>query len=127
MDKKEKNNMKIIQVVNAFPALQKLAGQELTTKSLYKISKLFGNLEREIAFYNEQRNKILTKHCDIVGNQYVPRKEDEEKLNAELDELLNIEIECEIKEVVIGVDENIKLSYNDLVMLQGLVRIEGEE
>lgn len=119
--------MKIIQVVNAFPALQKLAGQELTTKNLYKISKLFGNLEREIAFYNEQRNKILAKYCDIVGNQYVPRKEDEAKLNAELDELLNIEIECEIKEVVIGLDEDIKLSYSDLMALQGLVRIEGEE
>lgn len=119
--------MKIIQVVNALPSLQKLAGQELTTKTLYKIQRLFGNLEREIAFYNEQRNKILTKYCDVVGNQYVPRKEDEAKLSAELDELLNIEIECEIKEVVIGVDEDIKLSYNDLMTLQGFVRIEGED
>ena len=119
--------MKIIQVVDALPSLQKLAGQELTTKTLYRIQKLFGNLETEIAFYNEQRNKILTQYCDLVGNQYVPKKGDEAKLNAELGELLNIDIECEIKEVVIGFDENIKLSYNDLVALKGFVRIEGEE
>lgn len=119
--------MKIIQVVNALPSLQKLAGQELSAKKLYKISKLFGNLESEIAFYNEQRSKILAQYCDIVGNQYVPRAECGEKLNAELNELLDIDIECEIKEVVLSEDDDVKLSYNDLVALQGLVRIEGEE
>lgn len=119
--------MKIIQVVNALPSLQKLAGQELSAKKLYKIAKLFGNLESEIAFYNEQRNKILTQYCDIVGNQYVPRAEDEAKLNAELNELLDIDIECEIKEVTIGIDEDVKLSYNDLMALKGFVRIEGED
>lgn len=116
--------MKIIQVVNALPSLQKLATQDLSIKKLYKISKLLGNLDNEIAFYNEQRNKILSQYCDIVGNQYVPRKEDEDKLNAEMNELLDTDIECEIKEVVIGVDENIKLSYNDLVQLKGFVSLE---
>lgn len=119
--------MKIIQVVNALPALKKLANYELTLQKLYNVKKLLGNLENEIAFYNEQRNKILTKYCDVVGNQYVPRKEDMDKLNAELDELLNTDIECEIKEVAIGIDEDVKLSYNDLIVLQGFVRIEGDE
>ena len=117
--------MKIVQVVNALPSLQKLAGQELSSKSLYKISKLFGNLESEIAFYNEQRSKILAQHCDVVDGQYVPR--DTEKLNNELNELLSIDIESDIKEVVISCDEDIKLSYNDLVALKGFVRIEGED
>lgn len=118
--------MKIRQVVDALPSLQKLAGQELTTKTLYKIQKLFGNLEREIAFYDEQRNKIMSKYCDIVGNQYKPREEDLAVLNAEMGELLDIDIECEVKEVVIGLDENIKLSYNDLLALRCFVRIEEE-
>ena len=119
--------MKIRQVVDALPSLQKLAGQELTTKTLYKIQKLFGNLEREIAFYDEQRNKIMSKYCDIVGNQYKPREDSMVALNTELGELLDIDIECEVKEVVIGLNENIKLSYNDLLALRGFVRIEGEE
>ena len=119
--------MKIIQVVNALPSLQKLAGQDISIKKLYKISKLLGNLEDEIAFYNERRSKILSQYCDVVGNQYVPREEDEEKLNAELNELLGIDIECEVNEVVIGDDEDVKLSYNDLVALKGFVRIEGED
>lgn len=119
--------MKIIQVVNALPSLQKLAGQDLSIKKLYKISKLLGNLENEIAFYNTQRNKLLAQYCDVVGNQYVPRAEDEGKFNVELHELLDTEIECEVKEVVLGVNENIKLSYNDLVALKGFVSIEGDE
>ena len=117
----------MIQVVNALPALQKIADKELPMKKLYKISKLLGSLDNEIAFYNAQRDKILSKYCDIVGNQYVPRKEDEGKLNSELNELLNTEIECEITEVFIGDLDNIKLSYNDLVTLHGFVNIEGEE
>lgn len=116
--------MKIMQVVNALPSLQKLAGCELSLPKLYKISKLLGNLEHEIAFYNEQRNKILAKYCDVVGNQYVPRAEDEAKLNAEMAALLNMEIESEVVEVAIGVDENVKLSYNDLMAMSGFVRIE---
>lgn len=116
--------MKIMQVVEALPALQKLAGQDISIKKLYKISKLLGNLENEIAFYNAQRNKILAQYCDIVGNQYVPREEDEAELNAKMRELLDTEIECDVKEVVIGTDENIKLSYNDLVMLHGFVSLE---
>ena len=116
--------MKIKQVVEALPSLQKLAGQDLSIKKLYKVSKLLGSLDNEIAFYNAQRNKILSQYCDIMGNQYVPRKEDEAKLNVELGELLDTDIECEIKEVVLGIDENIKLSYNDLVALKNFVTIE---
>ena len=119
--------MKFRQVINALPSLQKLAGQDLSIKKLYKISKLLDNLENEIVFYNAQRNKILTQYCDIVGNQYVPRAEDEGKLNAELNELLDTDIECEIKEVVLDIDENIKLSYNDLIALKGFVNIAGDE
>lgn len=119
--------MKMIQVVEALPSLQKLAGQDLSIKKLYKISKLLGNLESEIAFYNAQRNKLLTQYCDVVDNRYVPRAADEAKLNAELNELLNTEIESEVNEVVIGDDEDVKLSYNDLVALAGFVRIEEAE
>ena len=119
--------MKFVQVVDALPSLQKLAGQDLSIKKLYKISKLLGNLENEIAFYNEQRNKILAQYCDVVDNRYVPRKEDEVKLSAELNELLDTEIEYKVIEVAISDDEDVKLSYNDLVALEGFVRIEGDD
>ena len=119
--------MKIIQIVNALPSLQKLAGQDLSIKKLYKVSKLLGNLENEIAFYNEQRSKILSQYCDVVGNQYVPRQGCEDKMNAAINELLDTDVECDIKEVVLGTNENIKMSYNDLMVLQGLVSIEGDE
>ena len=119
--------MKFIQIIDALPSLQKLAEQELSIRNLYKISKLMGNLEGEVAFYNIQRNKIMSQYCDIVGNQYAPREADMEKLNAEMGELLNTEIEGDIKEVELDINENVKLSYNDLVALRGFVRIVGED
>lgn len=119
--------MKIIQILEARPSLQKLAAQDLSMKTLYKVSKLLGKLDEELAFYNEQRNKILEKYCDIVDNQYIPREENVQKLNEEMQELMNVDIDCEINEVVIGCDEDIKLSYNDLIALEGFVRIEGED
>ena len=119
--------MKIIQVVNALPSLQKLAVQDLSIKKLYKISKLLGNLESEIAFYNEQRGRILSQYCDVVDNQYVPRENEMAKLNAELNELLDTDIDYEVNEVVLDDSEDVKLSYNDIVTLKGFVRIEGED
>ena len=62
-----------------------------------------------------------------MGNQYIPRKEDEEKMTVEINELLSTDIEYEVVEVVIGDDENIKLSYNDIVALRGFVSIEGDD
>ena len=119
--------MKIRQVVNALPTLQKLANQDMSLKKLYKISKLLGSLDDEIAFYHEQRYKILEKYCDVVDGQYVPRAENNAKLNAELGELLNTEIDDSIVEVVIDCDEDVKLSYNDLMILKGFIRVEGDE
>ena len=119
--------MKIKQVVEALPSLQKLAGQDLSLKKLYKISKVLGNLEKEIAFFNEQKIRLFAKHCDVVGNQYVPIKESEAQLAQELNELLDMDIECEISEVAISCNEDVKLSYNDLVALDGIIRIEGDD
>jgi hypothetical protein len=116
--------MKMMQVVNALPALQKLAECELSLKVLYKIKRLLGNLETEIAFYNEQRRKILEKHCDVVDDQYVPREDEMNALNAELNELFDMDIGCEIEQVALGVGEDVKLSYNDLLMLNGFISLE---
>ena len=116
--------MKFMQILDARPSLQKLAAQDLTIKTLYKVSKLLGRLDEELAFYDKQREKILAKYCDIVGNQYVPREEDMAKLNAEMGELLDTDIESEVQEVAININEDVKLSCNDLMSLQGFVSIE---
>lgn len=115
--------MKFKQIVEALPSLQKLAKQDLSIKKLYKISKLLGSLEQEIAFYNTQRNKIFEQHCDIVGDQYVARAGEEEALNTEIGELLDTEVECDVQEVTLDIEEDVKLSYNDLVALSGIVSL----
>lgn len=118
--------MKLSQIINALPSLQKIAGQELPMNKLYKVSKLLGNLSEEVAFYNAQKEKLLSAHCDIVGDRYVPRKGEEKQLEDKMNELLQTEIEHEVKEVSLGVDDDIKLSYNDLVALKGFISIEDK-
>lgn len=116
--------MKLSQIINALPSLQKIAGQELPMKKLYQISKLLGNLENEIAFYNAQKDKLINTYCDIVDGRYIPRKGEEKQLNEKMNELLQTEIESEIKEVSLRTDDDIRLSYNDLVALKGFISIE---
>ena len=119
--------MKISQIVNALPSLQKLAKQDMSIKKLYQVSKLLSKLDDELAFYNAQRSKIISQYCDITDGQYIPRKEDSDKLSKEMNELLNLDIQCDIQEVAISVNEDVKLSYNDLMALEGFVRIESDE
>lgn len=119
--------MKIKQVVEALPSLQKLAGQDLSMKKLYKVSRLLDNLEKEIVFFYEQKSKLFAKYCDLVGNQYVPREETKGQFAQEFDELLDTDIEYEVNEVVLGTDEDVKLSYKDLVALKGFVAIEEDD
>ena len=119
--------MKMIQIVNALPALKKLAKQDMSVKTLYKIEKVLSKCDDEMAFYNDQYSKIVRKYSDVVGDRYVPRDENVDRLNTEINELLDTDVECEIQEVVISINEDIKLSYNDLVMLRGFARIEGED
>ena len=119
--------MKIVQIVDALPSLQKLAKQDLSIKKLYQISKLMSKLDTELAFYNERRNQICTQYCDVVDGKYVVREVDEDKFNMAMSELLNLDVQCDIVEVAIDVSENIKLSYNDIVALKGFVSIESFE
>ena len=119
--------MKIVQIVDALPSLQKLAKQDLSIKKLYKISKLMSKLDLELAFYNEQRNKICTQYCDVADGKYVAREADVAKFNAAMSDLLNLEVQCDVSEVIIDDSENIRLSYNDIVLIKGFVSIESFE
>jgi len=118
--------MKLRNVIEALPALQKLAKQDMSIKKLYKISMLMGSLEKEITFFNTQRTNILQRYCEMVEGQYVPRQDCVKEYNEKMTELLNTDIDSEICVVDIADDEDIRLSYNDIVVLKGFIRIEGD-
>lgn len=119
--------MKIKNIVNALPSLQKLAAVELPCRVLYKINKLMDSLESELKFYNKQRDQIFQKYNVQMENGNLKLQgNDIEAFEREFNDLLNLEIE-DIKSIDVPADDNIKLSYNDIKALEGIINIQFED
>lgn len=116
--------MKLKNIIEALPALQKLASEDLTIKTLYKVKKLMERLDKEIEFYNSERNKAIEQLCKLEdGTKYIIPDENREALNKRLQELSDVSVEPPIEPLVIFTDENIRLSYKDLKALEGIVEL----
>ena len=119
--------MKIKNIVNALPSLQKFTTVELPCRILYKINKLMDRLESELKFYNKQRTQIFEKYNIQVEDGNLRLNEDDvEAFEKELNELLDLEVE-DIKPIDLPADDNIRLSYNDIKALEGIINIQFEE
>lgn len=115
--------MKLKKIIDAVPALQKLANADMSLKRLYWVKKLITQLESEVKFFNEEREKIIKKHCE--NGKVKPDHVDEYKKDFE--ELLALEVNVNYKEVEIPDTEDIKLSVNDLEALNGFVKVLFED
>lgn len=116
--------MKLGRIVNALPTLQKLADENFSIKTLYKISKLLQRLEKEISFFNSERNKIIKELCEKEDDTKfkIPEKNKEE-VNRRLQELGDLDVDLDIKPIQLDINENVRLSYVDLVVLEGMVEL----
>jgi hypothetical protein len=120
--------MKIKEIADALPALQKIAAQDMPVALLYRSMKLLKKLDEEIAVFNRMRRDILGKYCDVESGSYVPREECIEQLNREWEDLDSLESEIKIKEkIVLPLDSGIRLSYNDMCLLEPFFEIESPE
>ena len=120
--------MKLGKIVESVPALQKLAGANLTPKTLYWVSKLMSKLDSELAFFNEQQAIILKELGteQEAGKWRIP-PENRTAFEERMTELFNIEIDSDFKVVKLPMTENVSLSYNDMKMLEGLVELDFVE
>ena len=120
--------MKLGNVITSLPALQKLAGENLTPKTLYWVSKLLSKLDTEIDFYNEERRKIVTDlGKEVETDKWEIPAGNREEFNRRMADLLNIDIDAEFKIVQIPTFEELKLSYNDIRLLDGFVELVLKE
>ena len=120
--------MKLGDIVSALPALQKLAAADFSLNVLYRVNRLINTLEKQLEFYNEQRNAALTRYgTEVEPGQWTVVPENREAYDARMTELLDVEIEGIGAPVRVPVSENLRLSYNDLNALSGLVELEGAE
>ena len=116
--------MKLGKIVNALPALQKLANESFSIKTLYKMSKLMQRLDKEISFFNTERNKIIEELCEKEddGKIKIPDKNKDE-INRRLQELGDLDIDPDIEPIRLDINENVQLSYTDLIILEGIVEL----
>lgn len=114
-------------IILAIPALSKLSGEDLSLRLAYRLRKNIAELQREADFFGEQRIKILDKYgvADASGN-YTFEGGNEQKAIAELDELLDLEVEPVIDPIDIPVTENLKLSINDIGYLEPFINFTEE-
>lgn len=120
--------MKIRELVDALPSIQKIASQDLHAKTLYKVSLLMNRFDDEIKAYDITRRKLIEDYCEEVDGTIAPKKEFKEKFESEILDLLNTEVDIEdVCPVEIPKYEDIKISYTDLRLLEKLITIEFEE
>ncbi len=121
--------MKLGRIVNAVPALQKVASTDLSLSVLYRVGRLMDSLEKQLDFYNEQRDTALAKYgteTETEPGRWLIASENLPAYEARMAELLDVEVD-DVSPVRIPVCENLRLSYNDLSALQGFVELEGAE
>lgn len=121
--------MKLSTIVNAVPALQKLAATNLSPRTLYWISKLMAKVDRELAFFNREREKIVRElGKEVEGGKWEIPAENRETLDKRIADLLDIDIDDDdLKVAKIPTTEPITMSYNELRTLEGLVELELDE
>lgn len=120
--------MKMAEIITAVPALQKLADEQLTLRTLYKVNRLLSSLEQEITFYNSERLKIIESlGHNIQGDKWSIPEGKQEEYQKRMAELLNLEIDTDITPVMLPTSEPIQMSYNDVKALKGFVELDDVE
>ena len=120
--------MKLINVVNAQPALEKIASVDLPLKLLYSLTKLMEKLEREMRFFNEERDKLIMKYGEQEddGTFRIPGDKVAD-FQREANELADIDVEWDVVPIVLPLLDNLALSYNELKMLEGFIELRGDD
>ena len=94
--------MKLSTVVNAIPVISKLMSKELPVRQSYTVAKLARRIDEETKLY--KRQKLLQKYGEQDGEKYVIRPENVDDCNAELEELLNIDVDISEKIDILSTD-----------------------
>ena len=120
--------MKLWQIAQAAPALAKLGEEKLTPRVLYRLDKLMQKLEKEIAFYNKQRDELVTSIGEHVKDaEYRIPAERREEFEKKLHEIDDIDVDGEVSPVIIPTSEKITLTYSDFRLLRVFVELADED
>lgn len=122
--------MTLRNIVKAAPVLQKLTRHEFSVAQLYRATKLIKAVNAELAIYDAGRRELIERHCEKDGKKMKYKDGTGIAFNRELQELLDVEVELNVKPLVLTERDNIRLTLADMDALDGLVELkidDGEE
>lgn len=108
--------MKYRDIVGAIPSIKKLMTQDLPLQTSYRLHKLIQSINKELEFFSERRSEILSKH-----------EFSQQAAIAELDELLDMQIDWEFSPLRIELSSDIKFSVEDIVQIEPFVEFVEKE
>lgn len=120
--------MKMKTLIDAAPALKKIANSDMSIKTAYAVKKLVDIIEPELEYFDETRCKIIDKYSEGPEGSKVISDAYRDICAGEIADLLDIDVKADITPVKIPAGEqSIKIAPNDLMVLAGIIDFEVEE
>lgn len=118
--------VKMLNVIESSDILQKLMTIEFKSNVAYKISRNARMLQPELDQFNNSKQDIIKKHAEKLedGNFHIA-KEKIQKVNRELHEILNEQIEVDIMKIDID-DLICDMSPSDIMKIEWMLNVEEE-
>ena len=115
------------EIIQAIPALSKVAGGDLSLRFAYQLKKSIAALQKEADFFSEQRQKIFDKYgTPKKDGTYDFEAEHERKAIDELEALLDLEVTPDAEVLEIPITEKLCVSVNDIGLLMPFIHFIEE-
>ena len=119
--------MTMLELLQAQPVLQKIAGQEIPLSVAYKLSKLFKRLEQELQFFYARRDNLISEYTEKVDGKIVPIDGKADIYNKKSGELLTMVLDLgNLEPLEIPASLDIKLSCNEIQLISQFIVIVEE-
>ena len=110
------------ELVGMKSSLQKLIGKDLPIKTAFKLGKLNKYLSDFYAIFDENNTKLFRKYGEEKEkNKIIIKNENIHKFNAELEELMALEVEITLDKISLNELGDIQLSPLDISNLELLI------
>lgn len=114
-------NRQIIRSINGMGSFKK-SNTKGPVKLMYAINKNLEKMLEAIKPFETSKQELINKYCEVLENgTVIPKEADKQKLDSELGELLDIEIEIEIFEIPIAMIEDVQMSGEEFDAIEFMV------
>lgn len=113
------------EIVFSKAAIEKLIGLNLKASTAFKLARIVREVNQTLGDFEKERIRLANKYGEAEGDNIVLKPECMDDFQAEIDELLNLNLDMNDK---IGIDElgDVSLSAADILMLEWLIKSDGD-